>query len=87
MSQRIGRRNGGERKSSRNGLLKLSRVAKGPYQPVMRFNMRLGSFWSRGDGGAEGASGFGWLPGGEQIMCALVKQFGGGYVGFGHGCH
>ena len=87
MGQRIGRRNGCECKGGSDRLLKLSRIPKGADQPVMRFNMRFRFFGSGGNGSSECFSCFGRLPGGKQIKRALVKLFGGGGIGFGHGCN
>ncbi len=42
MRQRIGRRNRRQRQRSANGLLQPSRIAKGPYQSVMRLDPRRG---------------------------------------------
>jgi len=82
----VGRRDGGEREGGGDGLFELSRVAEGTDESVVGFNLSLDFIWPGGDGSAESFGCLGRLPGGEKIKSALVEQFGGVGVGFGHGC-
>lgn len=87
VGQRVGGCDGGERQGRGDGLLEQAGVAEGANEAVMGFGVRFGVFRSCGNCRSEGTCCLGRLPGGEEIEGALVEQFGGGGVGFGHGCY